>query len=101
MTCLDLYDNEIPNHDQFKEGNHIRTLGKVGEQPGIFSCPCGLVLTKDHILLLCLCVIYLDYNFVYNLCFTKISLIYYNNTDETHTLLFALLDVVDSSVDKF
>ena len=60
MTRWILYVTEIPMHDPFKEGNHIRTLGKVGEQPGIFSCPCGLVLTKDNILLLCLCVIYLD-----------------------------------------
>ena len=30
-----------------KEGNHIRTIGEEGEQPGMFYYPKGLALTKD------------------------------------------------------
>ena len=30
-----------------KEGNHIRTIGEEGQQPGMFSYPNGLALTKD------------------------------------------------------
>ena len=30
-----------------KEGNHIRTIGEEGEQPGMFYFPTGLALTKD------------------------------------------------------
>ena len=30
-----------------KEGNHIRTIGEEGEQPGMFYYPYGLALTKD------------------------------------------------------
>ena len=30
-----------------KEGNHIRTIGEEGQQPGMFLFPSGLALTKD------------------------------------------------------
>ena len=30
-----------------KEGNHIRTIGEEGHQPGMFYYPIGLALTKD------------------------------------------------------
>ena len=30
-----------------KEGNHIRTIGEKGQQPGMFHKPKGLALTKD------------------------------------------------------
>ena len=30
-----------------KEGNHIRTIGRQGQRPGMFYCPTGLALTKD------------------------------------------------------
>ena len=30
-----------------KQGNHIRTIGEEGQQPGMFSFPSGLALTKD------------------------------------------------------
>ena len=52
--CLDAEENIIiSDRDTHqikifsKEGNHIRTIGAEGEEPGMFYQPTGLALTKD------------------------------------------------------
>ena len=52
--CLDAAKNIIISDEGThqikifsKEGNHIRTIGAEGEEPGMFSYPTGLALTKD------------------------------------------------------
>ena len=58
--CLDTEENiiisDIDTHQIkifSKEGNHIRTIGERGQQPGMFYRPSGLALTKELVVVSC------------------------------------------------
>ena len=52
--CIDSYENIIISNSGAndvkvfsKEGAHIHTIGREGEQAGEFQCPMGLALTNE------------------------------------------------------